>query len=123
MSDLIPKFDLNADSHQLTEFTKYQTKVAKVSLEETSQKIHQHAHELLKAQEQKYHEEIVKFLSQKEKEMRAVIDELSYRSTLDSTKDILIKRLTAAISKIEQEGCEVLAHVVKQNEKIKCLKD
>ena len=101
MSDPIPKFDVNADCSQLTEFTKHQTRVAKVSLEEITQKIHQHAHELLKAQEQNYHEEIVKFLSQKEKEIRAVLDELSYRSTLDNTKDILIKRLTAAISKIE----------------------
>lgn len=101
MSDSIPKFDVNADCSQLTEFTKHHTRVAKVSLEEITQKIHKHAHELLKAQEQNYHEEIVKFLSQKEKEIQAVIGELSYRSTLDNTKDILIKRLTAAISKIE----------------------
>jgi vacuolar-type H+-ATPase subunit D/Vma8 len=65
----------------------------------------------------------VAFLAKKEKEVRAVIDELSYRSTLDDNKDILIKRLTTAISKIEEEGCEVLQHVVKQNEKIKTLKE
>jgi len=101
MSDPIPKFDLNADCSQLTVYTKHHSKVARVGLQEITQKIHQHAHELLKAQEQNYHGEIVKFLSQKEKEIRAVIDELSYRSTLDNTKDIIIKRLTAAISKIE----------------------
>jgi len=43
------------------------------------------------------------------------MEELTYRSTLDDTKDVIIKKLTAAISKIEHEGCEVLAHVVKQN--------
>jgi hypothetical protein len=47
---------------------------------------------------------------------------MAYRATLDSTKDLLIKKMTTAISKIEHEGCEVLAHVVKQNEQIKTLR-
>ena len=82
-----------------------------------------HDRSLLREHEQKYQQAVIDYLEPKEKELQTVINELTYRSTLDDQKDALIKRLTVALSKIENEGCEVLAHVVRQNKKIKVLRE
>ena len=79
--------------------------------------------ELLQKLASNFQEETIKSLYKKERELNSVMNELTYRATLDDTKDIIINRLKNAIRKIENEECEVLEHVVKQNLKIKALKE
>lgn len=67
---------------------------------------------ILKKQEQSYLKAVTGFLRIKEKELKAVTEELTLKATKDDYKDSLITRLQNCIEKLETEGGAILTNVI-----------
>lgn len=68
--------------------------------------------EILKAQENNYYSAIQEYLRKKELEIRSVTNELSHKANTDDRKEMLIEKLQKTVSRLENEGSQILDHLI-----------
>lgn len=77
----------------------------------------------IKENEQTYHSAVMRYLKQKEKELKTVLTRLDAKNNQNDSKDLLIGKLHALVNKIESDGQKLLGKLKTNEEETRLVRE
>ena len=98
-------------------------KESHVQIDEAMESIDDKILQRIRQTEKDYHQQVVKYLHEKETELRTVIQRLEEKNLNTDGKDVLISKLHKLINKIESDGRVLLGRLRTNEEELRLMRD